>query len=247
MLKAGSHPDFCRMGLIEKKRDVSVEQIRQLLSFLQLSGMESGRRVAVLDDAELLNLQSSNALLKGLEEPAAGNLILLLSSDHMRLLPTIRSRCVLQHVAPLSDHDCRKVLHEMGVEESVLDLAGRLACGRPGRVYAMRDTDICEALATWHALTANPAEMDVGAVEAWIGRNIHRIPHDLISETVLQHLDPDVIQRGSFTDRLAVLKAAEGIAKWPQLVRRHSLRPAQSLLAQLLCLRLSLRSLQQTA
>mgnify|MGYP000049865291 FL=1 len=51
MFAAGSHPDVHRIGLLEKKRDVRIDQVRELLSFLALSGAEGERCVVILDQA----------------------------------------------------------------------------------------------------------------------------------------------------------------------------------------------------
>ncbi len=77
-----------------KKSQISVEQIRDLNGFLELSSHHGGGlRVALIHPAEALNASSANALLKMLEEPPAGVIFLLVSHQPQRLLPTIISRC----------------------------------------------------------------------------------------------------------------------------------------------------------
>lgn len=77
-----------------KKSQISVEQIRDLNGFLELSSHHGGGlRVALIHPAETLNASSANALLKMLEEPPAGVIFLLVSQQSQRLLPTIISRC----------------------------------------------------------------------------------------------------------------------------------------------------------
>lgn len=75
-------------------RDVRVEQVRTMTDRLILRPLEGRSRVVVFAGAEQLNLQAQNALLKTLEEPPAGALILLLTLSPDKLLPTVRSRCV---------------------------------------------------------------------------------------------------------------------------------------------------------
>jgi DNA polymerase III subunit delta' len=77
-----------------KKSQISVAQIRELSTFLELSSHQSGgHRVVLIHPAEALNPASANALLKILEEPPAGVVFLLVSHQPQRLLPTILSRC----------------------------------------------------------------------------------------------------------------------------------------------------------
>jgi DNA polymerase-3 subunit delta' len=74
-------------------KDIKIEQIRALSDFMNISTHRQGLRVVVLYPAEALNMPSSNALLKTLEEPPPGTVFLLASNGLDRLLPTILSRC----------------------------------------------------------------------------------------------------------------------------------------------------------
>jgi len=77
-----------------RKTQISVAQVRELGSFLELSSHQSdGLRVVLIEPAEALNATSANSLLKMLEEPPAGVIFILVSHQINRLLPTIISRC----------------------------------------------------------------------------------------------------------------------------------------------------------
>lgn len=245
MLSAGSHPDMHQVSLAEGKRDISIEQVRGLLQFLSLSGAESHRRVVILDDAERMNGQAANALLKGLEEPSAGNLLIIVCSDIMRLPATVRSRCLLQHCQPLSDADVRRVLQSLPVPGAYLELAVELANGAPGAVAALADEKLAAELADWRGLVANVAEADIGKIEGWLQRQVKQMPHNLIVAALLQSLYPALQQpqQADEFDRYERLhRAANACARWPGEVVRHSLRPAPALLASILELRSALRS-----
>jgi DNA polymerase-3 subunit delta' len=75
------------------KRDITVEETRALKGFFALSATDGGWRVAIVDAADEMNNSAANALLKILEEPPEKTIILLISHQPARLLPTIRSRC----------------------------------------------------------------------------------------------------------------------------------------------------------
>ena len=245
MLAAGSHPDMLRVSLAEDKRDISIEQVRGVLQFLSLSGAESYRRVVILDDAERLNGQAANALLKGLEEPSAGSLLFIVCADIMRLPATIRSRCLLQHCQPLADAEVMKVLQSLPVAERYLDLAVDLADGCPGAVASLQDEKTAGELATWRDLVDNMAEADIGEIEAWLQRQVKQIPHDLIVATLLRSTYPALqkpIRNEVFAVRERLHRAVGACIRWPGEVVRHSLRPAPTLLACLLELRGALRA-----
>ena len=78
--------------------EIRVDQIRELSDFLYLGSHRGRRRVAIVHPAESMNVHAANALLKGLEEPPAGAMFLLVAHHPARLLATIRSRCVVAAV-----------------------------------------------------------------------------------------------------------------------------------------------------
>jgi DNA polymerase-3 subunit delta' len=99
---AGTHPDYRQVepALVEsetedtvKKTTISVEQVRALADFVNISSHRGGAKVIVIEPAEALNVNAANALLKSLEEPPSGTFFLLVSHRPHQLLPTIRSRC----------------------------------------------------------------------------------------------------------------------------------------------------------
>ncbi len=249
MLDAGSHPDVYRIALLEKKRDISIDQVRELLGFLALSGSESECRVVILDDAERLSNQAANALLKGLEEPAAGSLLLIVCADAEKLPATVRSRCLLQHCAPLEKSEVRTVLQSefadtLGADEVLLDLAVGFADGCPGAVSCLHDRRIIDALQTWSKLVVDITEADIGKVEHWCRMNVATVPHGLIIRMLLQPLYPllQSPRQEAFDATQLLHKAVHACMRWPGEVQRQSIRPAPSLLACLLELRGALRN-----
>jgi DNA polymerase-3 subunit delta' len=98
-LKADTHPNYVYISTDEENKKlnakIKIEKIRDLLPFVQQT--VDGWRVIVIEPAEALNIASSNALLKTLEEPGENILIILLADHYLKLPATIRSR--LQHFA----------------------------------------------------------------------------------------------------------------------------------------------------
>lgn len=99
---AGTHPDFMHVTLQERENregevrmatEISVDQARQAVDFVQLSTYRAGYRVVLIEPAEALNTASANALLKVLEEPPINTVFVLVSHQPRQLLPTILSRC----------------------------------------------------------------------------------------------------------------------------------------------------------
>lgn len=87
------HPDVFTLRPMKKGRRIPVDEVRELTRKVYLTGHQGAKKVAVIIEADRLNRESSNALLKTLEEPPAGTTLLLLTQRPAELLPTIRSRC----------------------------------------------------------------------------------------------------------------------------------------------------------
>lgn len=131
-VQAGTHPDLLRVQLPEGKRELPVELFigprerrgrEGLCHDLSLRPMSAERRIAIIDDAERMNEESANALLKTLEEPPPGSILFLISSSTEALLPTIRSRCQPLLFSALSEHDLAELLVSLELESDAVAAA----------------------------------------------------------------------------------------------------------------------------
>lgn len=113
---AGSHPDFLgierQYDAVKKKyrSEIVVDDIRKMNEFVHLTSSYGGWRVLLVDDADLMNRNAANALLKVLEEPPQSTLIILICHSISRLLPTIRSRCWHISMTPLDTQIINEVI-----------------------------------------------------------------------------------------------------------------------------------------
>lgn len=90
-----SHPDLLIIQKDEKKRDITVDAVREINQFLSLTSAISKHRIVIIDAIDDLNKNSSNAILKILEEPPKNVFLLLINHNQAKLLDTIKSRCQL--------------------------------------------------------------------------------------------------------------------------------------------------------
>lgn len=136
LLLRSEHPDI----LLARpyNRLVRVDQMRDLEREANFRPYEGRVRVFLIEDADRLNEQSSNALLKTLEEPPATSHIILLTSRPASLLPTIRSRCQAIRFAPLAAAEIEKYLRHKDGKLSVEDarLIAHAARGSIGRALS---------------------------------------------------------------------------------------------------------------
>ncbi|WOI54796.1 AAA family ATPase [Parvularcula sp. LCG005] len=151
LIHNGSHPD---LFVVERqahektgrmRSEIVVDDIRGVINGLHRTST-TGHRVVIVDTADDLNRQAANALLKMLEEPPQGTLLLLLSSAPGRLLPTIKSRCRKLSLAPLKDEELLPFLEKnRGLRgQEAADIV-RLAGGRPGRALDLASGEGAEA------------------------------------------------------------------------------------------------------
>jgi DNA polymerase III subunit delta' len=89
----GHHPDLARVQPLEGSTQIRIEQLRELSAELALTAHQGGYKVGILSPADSMNRFAANALLKTLEEPPPGTLLILVATQPSRLPATILSRC----------------------------------------------------------------------------------------------------------------------------------------------------------
>ncbi len=104
------HPDLM---VVSPEREIKIDQIRQVIHFLKLKR----KKAVIIEKAEKMNLEASNALLKTLEEPPENSLIILTTSNQEILLPTIISRCKKIRFRPLKKEEVQQILSLKNIEE----------------------------------------------------------------------------------------------------------------------------------
>ncbi len=161
LLRAGSHPDMhiVRKELASVSRSDQVRSSKQtrlakevVEEFLiepaartrVLSGDSLAGKVFIVDEAHLLGIEAQNSLLKTIEEPAEGTLIVLVTPSEERLLPTIRSRCQLVAFGTLDGDSMQAWMRRAEVDLGSVDPAWALgfAGGSPGVLRAIVESGL---------------------------------------------------------------------------------------------------------
>ena len=155
-----THPDFL---VVEKPSDKNYIPVDLLIGSrekrmreglchdIAMKPYRGGRRVAIIDDADFLNQEGANCLLKTLEEPPAAAVIFLIASSEHRQLPTIRSRSQIVRFLPLSPEEIERILVEKQLlteGESARELS--LACeGSLQLAMELADPETLEFRRAW--------------------------------------------------------------------------------------------------
>ena len=134
MAASMSHPDIITLTH-EKPNSIGVDDIReQLNDDIVIKPYYSSRKIYILSDAAIMTEEAQNALLKTLEEPPEYAVIMLLTDNKERMLPTILSRCVCLNIKPVSRDRIREYLKiKKGLTGRAADVAVAFARGSIGR------------------------------------------------------------------------------------------------------------------
>ena len=152
---SGNHPDFVTIG--PEQGSIKIDRIRELIKNLSYPPYEAARRVVLLEDIHTLRREAANSLLKTLEEPPEGNLLILTVESSKMILPTIASRCQTVPFFPLRMDDTVRILMGEGLDEKTAGLLARLSEGSPGRALLFRKTEMVETWEKAIAAVTDPA------------------------------------------------------------------------------------------
>lgn len=106
------HPDLKIVNCLDDKKEISIEQIRQVIEFAYQTSATSQNKFIIIDSACELNKKSSNALLKLLEEPLPNNYFFLVAHNLNKVIPTLRSRCNIIEIKELSNNQFNQILQD---------------------------------------------------------------------------------------------------------------------------------------
>ena len=125
------------------KSEIIIDEVRKLKLFFERKSINGNWRIAIIDSADDLNINASNALLKILEEPPENSLIILISHTPGNLLKTIKSRCVEFKLKPISFDNYQNILREIkkDIKDYELEYLGVLSNNSPGYSFQILETN----------------------------------------------------------------------------------------------------------
>lgn len=137
-IAGGNHGDIHLVEPLPDKRDISIDQLREMQRELSLRPYEAPRKACIVEPAERMSTGAANSLLKTLEEPPGNALLILITENADMLLPTIRSRCQLIRFSPLPPEHLCTLLVRNGLSP---DQAGIIAPFSDGSVRKALESD----------------------------------------------------------------------------------------------------------
>ncbi|EKE18956.1 MAG: DNA polymerase III, delta prime subunit [uncultured bacterium] len=122
-------PEIVEKNNVSKQRDISIDAIRDAKQSLSLFPYHGKYKILIIDDAHKMNASAQNGLLKSLEEPNPTTIIILVTHEIDRILPTILSRCQVINFGLVHDDDMKK---GFAGTSSFSENCIELSAGRPG-------------------------------------------------------------------------------------------------------------------
>ncbi|MBQ5849624.1 MAG: DNA polymerase III subunit delta' [Lachnospiraceae bacterium] len=168
----GNHPDIIYVEH-EKPNVISVENIRQQVnSDIAIKPYSGSHKIYIIDEAEKMNVQAQNALLKTLEEPPQYAVIILLATRVEAMLPTILSRCVVLNIKPVSDDIIKNYLmNKVQIPDYRASVCASFARGNVGRAIQLASNEEFDNMKSSALGTLkNIHNMDVSQMAAEIKR-----------------------------------------------------------------------------
>ncbi len=191
---AGNHPDFLVVDRDPGKRELNVAKLvgerdqrgkAGLCYELSICPVAGSRKIAIINDADTMNDEAANALLKTLEEPPDGAILFLIVSNPDALLPTIRSRCQSVRFGPLPDAEIERFATAEGLATSPEEarLLASLSGGSRSVARRLAQPGFREIRAHWLQDLAQPALDGMG-----IAKRLAEAVEKMAADTAEQRL-----------------------------------------------------------
>ena len=124
LIEKNTHPDFMVLELDdeEKKITIDIDRVRSCIDFFNHTPAISNYKVCIIDSIEDMNINSSNAILKILEEPPMNSVFFIISHNPESLMPTIKSRCIDLQFRRFNEQELENCLFEEGFDDETINL-----------------------------------------------------------------------------------------------------------------------------
>ena len=145
--ESNNHPDIITVSH-DKATVLSVDCIRtEVVDTMGIKPYSSKYKIYIIRDGEMMTEEAENALLKTIEEPPEYGIIIIITKQLEKLLPTIQSRCVIINTKPVKEKDIRDYLsNELGIEEEKITFAIEYGQGNLGKAILLATNEEYEGL-----------------------------------------------------------------------------------------------------
>ena len=219
---ARNHPDVRVIERLANKKEISIQQIRDMEKELRYRSFSGGRKIAIIDPATLLNPASQNALLKTLEEPPPDSLLILIAASAGALLPTLRSRCLQLSFGPLPRQLIAGfLLSEKHVKPEEAELLAALIMGSLGAALEMDCAELRERRREALAASRDDALQFLEWAESWYRDLLVQAARQDAQGFVNLDMLPELQLQGAAAGVERILSAAANVAGAARKIQRN--------------------------
>lgn len=213
------HPDIYRISKQTEKKDILIEQIQELKVWLSHSTFFNSYKLAIINEAEFINVHGWNSLLKIMEEPPSKTVIILLANQLNKIPLTILSRCQQIKFSLISQKIIKDFLVSRGIAHSLVIKISKLAGGKIGLANKIAanlnwEREYLEKTKEYLKLFAGDESLKNknSIIERFIKdeKDFNELFNDLllfINDLILLDHAPDLIVNISFMEELSLIRA----------------------------------------
>ena len=180
---------------LKKSAFIRVDDVRQIHEFLAKKSGGDNWRVVLIDSVDDMNLAAANALLKVLEEPPHKTLMLLISHNPNRLLPTIRSRCAKANFVPLDNLQVASLLRRYRPEimETDVKKIAEISSGSIGKAIRYSDNNALDLYNKLHKIVGAKDKFSISALQDFCAQStVDDESYELSKELILKFLSENI-------------------------------------------------------
>jgi DNA polymerase-3 subunit delta' len=170
LIEAGTHPDLQIIQLGENRKEIGIDSIRDLIHTIHKKPFLATLKSVIIDQADLMTEEASNALLKILEEPPGNANLFLVTSKPASLLPTIRSRSQIFRFSAISSPELESLLIRRGYSSGEARLATAMSNGSVANVMQWDEKKLKETNEIFNLIQKIITEGDYLAITALSGK-----------------------------------------------------------------------------
>ena len=197
-----AHLDLMVLEMTEESegKNIGVDEIRNIGKFLSLTPAEGKYRVAVVDSIDDFNSNSSNAILKILEEPTHNTVLIIICHNKINLLPTIKSRCLEIKFTALSKKDFILVMSDLGYENESLEDIYNLSEGSPGLALEIIEKNVLETISRYQK-TIKQKTVNISEVISIAKEIKEKDSWKMFSNLFLKNYSNEIRNKKDFTEK----------------------------------------------
>lgn len=202
-IKDGEQMSNEELKSLKKSAFIRIDDVRTVNEFLSKRSGNDGWRVVIVDSIDDMNSASANAILKVLEEPPYKTLMLLVSHNPNRLLPTIKSRCAKINLKPLPENIVASLLrrYRPNLDEKTVKNLASLSSGSIGKAIVYADTDALKVYESLNKIIYTKDNFSISDVLAFCNTySSDDESYDLAQELILKFIAENVKQTSNLEE-----------------------------------------------